>query len=174
MIQHGFAPYLECSSHGDKRLSAFFARLKGRGNRTIEEIYQGSKILVIGGREVTGLSIKEAKGKRALNGDEIRALYAVLWDEYMAENPHLLPVITAASGLADKFGQRGSVCQATELWRIRCHALGLDPKAADAVRPADPLIAPGKTASAKTAPTQPVTPAKPSGTRPAPSSMFDF
>ena len=41
MIKHGNPPYLECSSRGDKRFSAFYARIKGK---TIEEIYQSAKI----------------------------------------------------------------------------------------------------------------------------------
>jgi hypothetical protein len=39
-----------------------------------------------------------------VNADEVRALYSVLWDEYIAENPHLLSLLTAASGLQDLFG----------------------------------------------------------------------
>lgn len=72
-----------------------------------------------------GLTWAEAKGKRAVNADEVRALYSVLWDEYIAENPHLLSVLIAASGLQVLFGQAGHACQATELWRIRCSALGI-------------------------------------------------
>ncbi|MBD2746019.1 hypothetical protein IC232_04820 [Microvirga sp. BT688] len=124
MIQHGTAPFLECSSRGDRRFSAFAARIKGCGNRSIEEIYQAAKVFADGS---TGLSWREAKGKRAVNADEVRALYSVLWDEYVAENPNLLTVLTEATGLQDLFGQAGHACQATELWRIRCVALGVAP-----------------------------------------------
>lgn len=163
MIRHGVAPFLECSTRGDKRFSALVARLRCRGNRTIEEIYQGAKVFEIDGRRVSGLPWREAKGRKAVNADEVRALYGTLWDEYLAENPGYLPALTAATGLADMFGQPGSACQATELWRIRCHALGLDPVAADAAAtPAAPRAA----TSAAT---------KPAGTgRPQPKSMFDF
>lgn len=130
MIQHGTAPFLECSSRGDRRLSAFSARIRGRGNRSIEEIFQGAKVFADGS---TGLHWREAKGKKAMNADEVRALYAVLWDEYVAENPELLDVIKQASGLQDVFGQPGHCCQATELWRIRCQALGAS---AESVGPA--------------------------------------
>jgi hypothetical protein len=115
-VYHGQAPFLECSSAGDKRFSAFYARIKGRGNRTIEQIYQASKVFSCG---TTGLSIKEAKGKRPVNIIECRVLYSRLWDEYIQENIHLLPVLFEATGLSDRFGRRGGVCQATELWRIR-------------------------------------------------------
>lgn len=115
-VYHGKPPFLECSSAGDKRFSAFYARIRARGGRSIEELYQGAKVFSCGS---TGLSIKEAKGKRPINSAEVRDLYTRLWDEYMQENLHLLPVLLAASGLSDRFGRRGSVCQATELWRIR-------------------------------------------------------
>lgn len=116
MIRHGIAPFLECSSKGDARLSAFSARLRSYGGRSIEEIYQAAKVFEDGS---TGLTWREAKGRRAVNMDEVRALYGRLWDEYVDENPHLLDVIAQASGLSDIFGQPGNACQATELWRIR-------------------------------------------------------
>ena len=116
MIRHGEAPFLECSSKGDKRFSAFSARIRGRDNRSIEEIYQAAKVFEDGS---SGLTWREAKGKTAVNMDSVRKLYSALWDEYIAENPHLIPVLTSASGLSDIFGQNGHACQATELWRIR-------------------------------------------------------
>jgi hypothetical protein len=115
MIRHGVAPFLECSSRGDKRFSAFYARIAARG-MSIEELYQGAKVFADGS---TGHSWRTAKGRRAVNHVACVALYARLWDEYIAENLHLLPVLRAASGLSDVFGQPGSCCQATELWRIR-------------------------------------------------------
>lgn len=120
MIQHGVAPFLECSSKGVKELSAFYARIKSRGNRSIEDLYQGAKVFADGS---TGLSWKQAKGKKAVNQAEVTALYADLWREYIAENPHLLDLIRTARGLQDTFGQRGHCCQATELWRIRTDSL---------------------------------------------------
>lgn len=116
MIRHGVAPFLECSSAGDRRFSAFFARIRGRRGKTIEVIYQAAKVFSCG---TTGLSPKEAKGFRPVNRAEVTKLYADLWDEYIAENPDLLPVLAGASGLSDRFGRQGGVCQATELWRIR-------------------------------------------------------
>lgn len=113
MIQHGQSPYLECSSKGDKRFSAFYAQVRGR---SIEERYQAAKIFEDGS---TGLSWRQAKGKQAVNQDEIQQLYSSLWDEYIADHPELLDVLKAATGLQDTFGQMGHVCQATELWRIR-------------------------------------------------------
>lgn len=120
MIRHGVAPFLECSSRGDRRFSAFHARIRGRGNRSVEQLYQAAKVFDGG---VTGLAWREAKGRQAINAAEVREFYAQLWDEYIAENPGLLPLLIAAPGLSDVFGQPGRACQATELWRIRGAAL---------------------------------------------------
>ena len=116
MIRHGVPPFLECSSKGDRRFSAFYARINKLGGKTIEEIYQAAKVFEGG---ITNLSWQEAKGRKPLNIFETRILYSWLWDQYIEENPDLLPVIKSASGLQDKFGKNGHACQATELWRIR-------------------------------------------------------
>ena len=120
MIKHGNPPFLECSSRGDKRFSAFYARIRSRGYSSIEEIYQAAKVFTtMWGEEVTGLSPREAKGRFPDNIEEVHKLYSKLWDEYIEENPELLQVLRDASGLSDVFGQNGHCCQATELWRIR-------------------------------------------------------
>lgn len=116
MIKHGQAPFLECSSKGDKRFSAFSARLRQFGNKSIEELYQASKVFEDGS---TGLTWREAKGKKAVNQDECSLYYEFLWDTYIYENPQLIQVLLTATGLSDIFGQVGRCCQATELWRIR-------------------------------------------------------
>lgn len=115
MIRHGAAPFLECSSKGEKRLSAFYARLKG-DDRSIEEQYQAAKKFADGS---TGLNWREAKGRTPVNNREVADLYSKLWDWYISENPDLLEMIRNATGLQDTFGQLGHRCQATELWRIR-------------------------------------------------------
>jgi hypothetical protein len=50
---------------------------------------------------------------------DVRRLYRRLWRQYIKENPELLKVLHAASGLSDVFGQVGHACQAEELWLIR-------------------------------------------------------
>lgn len=117
MIRHGEAPFLECSSKGDKRFSAFGARLRAFNGQTIETIYQASKVFADGS---TGLHWREGKGRKCVNQDVVRKLYSELWDAYLAENPQLMDVLLSATGLSDIFGQAGHACQATELWRIRC------------------------------------------------------
>lgn len=114
MIRYGEAPYLECSSKGDKRFSAFYARLKV--GKSIEELYQSFKIFDDGS---TGLHWREAKGRKAINQKEAAEFYSQLWDVYIDEHPELLKVLKQATGLSDIFGQEGHCCQATELWRIK-------------------------------------------------------
>lgn len=113
MIKHGEAPFLECSSRGDKRFSAFYARV---GWRSIEDRYQAAKQFEDGS---TGLTWRQAKGRKAVNAQDCADLYSALWDQYIESNPELLEVIKAATGLSDMFGQPNHCCQATELWRIR-------------------------------------------------------
>jgi hypothetical protein len=107
---------LECSSRGEKRLSAFYARLALYDGKSIEELYQAKKKFADG---KTNLSIKDAKGKVAVNQRECAKFYSDLWDIYIASHPELYDIIKAARGLSDVFGQEGHCCQATELWRIR-------------------------------------------------------
>lgn len=114
MLKFGIEPILECSSKGDKRFSALFARIKARGDKTIEDIYQNSKVFEDGS---TGKG-RSAKGKRPVNIEECRTLYSTLWDEYFLENPSLLKEIKKFRGFSDVFGQKGSACQAEEIYRI--------------------------------------------------------
>jgi hypothetical protein len=115
-IRHGNPPFLECSSKGMVCFSAFHARLRKYGSRSIEELYQAAKVFEDG---VTGLSWREAKGKYPVNLPEVQALYSRLWDEYIEENPNLVFWIITASGFSDIFGKPNHVCQATELFRIQ-------------------------------------------------------
>lgn len=126
MIRHGVGPFLECSSRGDKRFSAFYAQPSAAGGQSIETLYQARKQFQGPHGILTGLTWREAKGRQPLNVTEVRAYYGNLWDSYIKENPHLLEVLKRASGLSDIFAQPGHACQATELWRIRCAALGID------------------------------------------------
>ena len=115
MLRRGTAPYLECSTRGDKRFSAFCARPRSLGGRSIEEAYQAMKVFADGS---TGLSWREAKGRTPINAPACAAAYTQWWREWVEEQ-NLLPVLRAASGLSDMFGREGSVCQADVLWTIR-------------------------------------------------------
>jgi len=115
MLRYGTEPFLECSSMGDKRFSAFYAHIK-QFNNTIENLYQAYKIFDDGR---TGLHWREAKGKKPINFQECVDYYSYLWDTYIQENPHLLKVLDQYNGVSDIYGQKGHQCQATELWRIK-------------------------------------------------------
>lgn len=113
MIKIGNEPYLECSSKGDKRFSAFYAIVNGE---SIESQYQAAKIFADGS---TGLPWKKAKGKKPVNIEEVSKLYKDLWKQYLLENPLLIRGLKQASGLSDIFGQKGHNCQAITLWELR-------------------------------------------------------
>lgn len=114
MVKHGFAPFLECSSKGDKRFSAFTAYIRRHGG-TIENLYQGAKVFEDGS---TGLSWRDAKGRKPVNAEYCTWLYSYLWDVYFEENPQLFEVVEFFNGFSDIFGQVGRCCQATEIFRI--------------------------------------------------------
>ena len=113
MIRHGVAPFLECSSKGDKRFSAFYCKVNGV---SIEEQYQKKKEFANG---QTGQGWREAKGKRPINYEECVEFYNKLWRQYLKENPDLLYTLVEATGVSDIFGQVGCVCQSTVLWNLR-------------------------------------------------------
>ncbi len=117
MLKFGEEPFLECSSKGDKRFSAFYARVDRDGiKRSIEDWYQRAKILEDGSRP---LDWRGGKGKVPVNAEEVRKLYRELWDMYFNQNPDYLAVIAEYNGFSDIFGQEGHACQAEEIYRIR-------------------------------------------------------
>lgn len=104
----------ECSSHGDTRFSALFARLAD--GRTLEEAYQ----LDIKGYRCQTSNWKDAKGKAALNNkshEELLLEYNALWEQWAIENPNLineLEQISRGKVLTDKFAT-SDICQAHAL-----------------------------------------------------------
>lgn len=116
MLKFGNSPYLECSSSGDCRFSALYARIRARNYLTIEQIYQSAKVFENG---KVYSDWRDAKGKTCINIQEVTLLYSQLWDEYISENPRLLRIINEFSGFSDIFGQEGHNCQAREIWRIK-------------------------------------------------------
>lgn len=80
----------ECSSKGDKRFSAFYARLND--GRSIEEHYQCD----VKGYDVGGTNWRLGKGKapkRSITKEQQWAEYKGLWSTYFKRNPQLLDVI---------------------------------------------------------------------------------
>lgn len=107
----------ECSSKGDTRFSALFARLED--GRTIEEAYQ----LDVKGYRRIASHWMQAKGQPPLNGKtrpELLAEYLELWDTWAMENPQLIEELEVASRdkvLTDMFAT-SDVNQAHALSRI--------------------------------------------------------
>ena len=112
MKKFGSAPFLECSSKGDSRFSAFKAKVYGK---TIEELYQAFKVFEDG---ATGLHWKQAKGKKPINAENARKYYSMLWREWFRLNPAALEYIRQYNGFSDVFGQEGHACQAEEIYNI--------------------------------------------------------
>jgi hypothetical protein len=100
------------------------ARLASRDFHSIEELYQSFKRFADG---TTGLSVREAKGRKAENQEECAVFYDQLWREYLLENPYLVSILLTATGISDQFGQPGRCCQASVLWSIRNEYLTTPP-----------------------------------------------
>lgn len=75
----------EVSTKGDKRFSAFIARLPD--GRTIEETYQGD----VKGYDPGGTNWRAGKGRPPLNPDiDLFGEYLKLWKIWAAEHPDLI------------------------------------------------------------------------------------
>ena len=117
MLKFGTSPYLECSSRVDKRFSAFYARIASLGNKTIEELYQAKKVFADGS---TGLSVKDAKGRKPVNIEQCRQFYSELWRMFFSEHQGYLAELANSEyqGFCDIFGSADHACQAEEVYNI--------------------------------------------------------
>ena len=105
---------LECSSAGDKRFSAFYAKVEFNGIiDTIEKHYQNCK------RNNNGQPCK--KGEKVsyivLNNNKYPAelltpLYRYLWYKYLKNNPELVSYAKQFDKFNDKFRGKCVNCQA--------------------------------------------------------------
>lgn len=106
--------YLECSSAGDKRFSAFYAKTSFYGvEDSIENIYQSVKRdkndnKVGKGRRVDHICIK---GKR-LDVKYLTPLYKMLWVKYLDNNLELVEYAKGFTAFGDKFRGKAINCQA--------------------------------------------------------------
>lgn len=92
----------ECSTHGDKRFSAFCAKLAD--GRTIEMHYQCD----IKGYDPGGINWRLGKGKPSLSAyDCLYTEYKTLWEKWVILNPNLIEELYFKVGkngvLTDKF-----------------------------------------------------------------------
>lgn len=122
MLSFGTASFLECGPAGTPSFSAAGARIRARRNRSIEEICCGARRFAGG---LIGLPRQRAAAFVAIHREEVQALYAQLWDEYMTENPRLLEILCAASGVSDASPGTLQLSPARELWRIRAEVLSV-------------------------------------------------
>lgn len=109
---------LECSSKGDKRFSAFYAKVSAFGSfNSIENHYQLSKRF----GDFTPLNWKDAKGKTPthieLNGKQyelelLSQWYKLLWLRYLDNNPSLVEYASQFDEYNDIFKGKSINCQA--------------------------------------------------------------
>jgi len=110
---------LECSSRGDKRFSAFYARVKVYGKvDSIENHYQLAKRFGNGPAPKTW---RDGKGKKPthfeLNGKKFPLekgldFYNWLWAGYLNNNPELVVYLNKFDAYNDMFAKPGNVNQA--------------------------------------------------------------
>ena len=119
---------LECSSKGDKRFSAFYAKVTLPNNLidSIENIYQLSK------RFPNQLNIKEAKGKTpqfftflGVNYpvNLLTSFYEFLWLLYFIQHEYFVDYIKQYKNFTDMFRGKSVNCQADIVNRVRSYGL---------------------------------------------------
>jgi hypothetical protein len=109
---------LECSSKGDKRFSAFYAKVKVFGKYdSIENHYQLSKRF----GDFVPTTWKDAKGKTPthfeVNGKQfdlkyLSMWYDLLWVKYLDEHPELVEYAVQFDDYSDMFKGKSINCQA--------------------------------------------------------------
>lgn len=114
---------LECSSKGDKRFSAFYAKVEVNGKMaSIEEHYQLSKRFKDEqGKYVIPQKVMDAKGKTPVHfvlGGKIydvsylSSYYSLLWVKYLDKNPELVQYAKDFDDFTDMFRGSSINCQA--------------------------------------------------------------
>lgn len=121
-------PFLECSSQGDRRFSAFNARLKDgakvgvKNGSSIEEAYQ----LDVKGYRVQGNDWRLGKGKPPLKPVDLWKAYKALWGQWVDENPVVFADLTRLAKnhvLTDKFAS-SPISQARALAELLSERMG--------------------------------------------------
>ena len=120
---------LNCSSAGDKRFSALYARVRLWGEtKTIEEWYQTSKVFIFPeGREYQASTWREGKGKKPvkirIGGKELPVellseFYYALWYIYLKQNSYLVKYLKEFEDFVDPFARPGCNSQAEAIRRF--------------------------------------------------------
>lgn len=109
---------LECSSKGDKRFSAFYAKVNVYGvYDSIENHYQSCKRDKNGkpvkkGQKVHHMSIWKGEANYSLKPEFLTAYYKLLWCCYLDANPDLVEYASAYDDYNDMFKGKAINCQA--------------------------------------------------------------
>lgn len=109
---------LECSSKGDKRFSALYAKVKVFGvYDSIENHYQNCKRdinnQVVGkGKKVYKMVIEKTKETIELSPSFLTAYYKLLWCAYLDANPNLVEYASRFNDYHDTFKGKAVNCQA--------------------------------------------------------------
>lgn len=113
---------LECSSAGDRRFSAFYARVQLAGQvQSIEDWYQLSKRWE---GEPAPTDWRQAKGRYPdyleILGVRVpvalmSAWYDYLWFVYLSRSPHLVAHASQFDHFTDRYARRGGVSQARSI-----------------------------------------------------------
>ena len=133
------AKTLECSSKGDKRFSALYAKLfVNKKFTTIENAYQLSKKFNIDGEIIKAKDFKQTKHWQHMgykpvcfnvNGKDfpieyLSCWYKSLWYKYLSHNPHLLNIINEYDNFTDCFRNKNTInCQADIIKQVRYYGL---------------------------------------------------
>lgn len=113
---------LECSSKGDRRFSAFYAKVVVGGVlQSIEDHYQLAKRFRQGVWIIRPHTWRDAKGKKPVHFDIAGKAYPVellsefyyaLWHRFLSERPDLVEFLKGFDGYTDMFARPGGNSQA--------------------------------------------------------------
>lgn len=105
---------LECSSAGDKRFSAFYAKVEVNGILdSIENHYQSVKRNLFDKKCKKGEKVEYIvfNGKK-LSPKYLTPYYKLLWTKYLDKNPELVKYASTFDKFSDKFRGKCINCQA--------------------------------------------------------------
>lgn len=117
---------LECSTRGDKRFSAFVAKIDVCGKiATIEEHYQTSKVFLNELGKLEQYTLKTGKGKNPIlfkvgeqyfNVKYLSNYFDLLWFKYLEKNPSLVKILSQYDDYNDMFKGKNTInCQADSI-----------------------------------------------------------
>lgn len=116
---------LECSTAGDKRFSAFYAKVKLFGKwDTIENHYQSSKMFMVNGQMQ---QVDNPKGKKPtcvvvqnqfLDVKYLTPFYNLMWFMYLDNNPELVSYLSRFDSYHDRFVGKNTLNSQAEAIRM--------------------------------------------------------